>query len=243
LGRLGQLDQESWEILVELIPQLLDYEAREALLGAITRDPGGRVMVSEAIGRRLLDRIRDAREAAKGYAALLNDPKATETALQTYIEGSPWLVGLDYLRVRPRVTIPRGQLDFILERFDGFLDLLELKSPTDEIISAGSQPLVGIPPSASNFALSRQLANALAQVHVYRDQLTTDTDLMERLYGLRNSRNPRVIIVIGKMASLSPEKARVVEQLNLSLNRVEIVPYDVLGRRAEAWLSIVESYL
>jgi hypothetical protein len=66
---------------------------------------------------------------------------------------------------------------------------------------------------------------------------------MERLYGLNHSRDPRIIIVIGRIEPLPEHRRRVLEQMNLSLHRVEIVPYDVIGKRAIAWAGAVESYI
>ncbi len=130
----------------------------------------------------------------------------------------------------------------MLERFDGYHDLLELKDPQDPIIEAPT-PKDGVPPPASSYRLSSSLAQALAQIHVYRDVLTNDADTVEKLYGLNETRDPLLIIVIGQVASLTTDKARVLKNLNLSLHRVEIVPYDVLGTRAHTVIKNVERYL
>ena len=115
------------------------------MLAAITRDESGRAAASESIGERLVERLGDVRSAALDYHELLDDDTTTETDLQRHIELNPWLIGLDYARVRPRHSVPRGELDFILERFDGFHDLLELKSPSDEIVEAPDEASGGPP--------------------------------------------------------------------------------------------------
>lgn len=56
-------------------------------------------------------------------------------------------------------------------------------------------------------------------------------------------RDPRLIIVIGKAGSPPEHRQRVLLELNKSLHRVEIVPYDVLAKRATAVLDNVELYL
>jgi len=99
------------------------------------------------------------------------------------------------------------------------------------------------PPSANKYELSRALANALAQVHVYRDTLTVDDRATERNFGLGQSRDPRLIIVIGSALSLPEHRSRVLRELNRSLHRVEIVPYDLVGKRAELMLSNIAKYL
>jgi hypothetical protein len=76
-----------------------------------------------------------------------------------------------------------------------------------------------------------------------RDILTSEESTISRLYGLQNTRDPRVIIVIGSAERLPDHLRRILRELNRSLHRVEIVPYDVLGQRASAVLDNVNKYL
>jgi hypothetical protein len=143
-------------------------------------------------------------------------------------------------QIRARQPIPRGAVDFLLERFDGFHDLLELKSPGDAIFESHGKD-AGIP-SPSSYRLSRPLAHAMAQVHAYRDALHYE-DVTEDLYGLPHTREPRITIPIGRASELSKHQKRLLRELNRSLHRVDIVPFDVLGRRARAIPDNVERYL
>ncbi len=100
-----------------------------------------------------------------------------------------------------------------------------------------------LPPSPSNLTLSRGLADAIAQVHTYKETLTTSAHSLEIEYGIRNTQFPRLIIVAGRSSALDDRRRRILRQLNLSLRRVDIVPYDVLGRRAENLLTDIERHL
>jgi hypothetical protein len=71
--------------------------------------------------------------------------------------------------------------------------------------------------------------------------LTRDDETVARRFGLQHSRDPRVFIVIGR--DLPEHRAEVLRELNKSLHRVEIVPYDVLAARANTVLANVERYL
>lgn len=219
LRALAPLDADILCTVARLIRPETDRNARLQLLRALTDDPTGRYDAGAILGNRTADRVGDARKAAVDYCALVEDPSSTETELQLFIENNPWLLGLDYAHIRARRQVPRGVVDFILERFDGFHDLLELKSPQDAIITAPDGP--ELPPSASDYALSPDLAGALAQVHVYRDILTTDAAAAERLYGLKHTRDPRVIIVIGRAEPLPTHRRSVLRELNKSLHRAE----------------------
>jgi hypothetical protein len=162
--------------------------------------------------------------------------------MQNFIEANPWLLGLDYAAIRARSRGPSGATDFLLERFDGFHDLLELKSPQDPIVRSPEVAEGGPVPSPHEYALSATVAQALAQAMVYRDRLTRYAEAAEELFGLPHTRDPRLLIVVGRADSLPADRRRVVAELNKSLHRIEVVPYDVLGHRATAVLDNVESY-
>lgn len=241
LRALDSIDPDLASSLAELLDRCPSREVRLETLDSLTDSADGRKAAGAVLGRRAADRLRDARSAVAGYHRLLEEPGSSETTFQEFIEDNLWLLGLDYVHMRPGHDVPRGSLDFILERFDGFHDLLELKSPQDRIIEAPDAK-DGLPPSASSFRLSSALANALAQIHVYRDILTAHTEILDTQYGLPHSRDPNVVIVIGRGELLPPHRAAVLRELNRSLHRVEVVPYDQLGHRASAILDSVQKY-
>jgi hypothetical protein len=132
----------------------------------------------------------------------------------------------------------RGAVDFLLERFDGFHDLLELKSPDDRIFDPHGTDI----DSPSAFRLSRPLALALAQVHAYRDALSQE-GTHEPFYGLQHTREPWITMLIGLASELTDQEERILRELNRSLHHVEVVPLDVLARQAHKILDNVEQYL
>lgn len=235
------LEGEVMDALLELFERESDPASRLEILRALTHDAGGRRDTGEVFGERAVDRLADARLAVKEYNRLLEEG-AGERRLQACIEADPWILGLEYTAVRPRVDVPRGAMDFLAERFDGVHDLLELKSPQDTIIAVRGQG-ADTPASASNHSLSRPLANALAQIHIYRGTLTTGSALLEEQYGLHQTKDPRAIVVIGRASELTDFHRGILKEVNKSLHRVEIVPYDLIGSRAGVILDNVERYL
>ena len=243
LAQMGDIDLEVATAIGALFGPDSDRAARLDLLRALTAHPAGRLDASEVLGQRTRERLDDLRKATREYKKLLADPESGETTLQSFIEEHIWLLGLDYANARPRKQVPRGQLDFILERFDGFHDLLELKSPHDRIIEVKKKAEDGVPASASAYSLSRRLADALAQVMVYREVLSANPSISDEHYGLAHSREPRLVIVIGRVEEMDPYCKTILRELNGSLHRVEIVPYDVLGKRAEAAVASIDQLL
>jgi hypothetical protein len=243
LDVVSGLTDDDVRFVAEFFGASSDREQRIELLRAVTADPSGRYVTGEVLAERTPQRIQDARDAMGAYQALLDDEASTETSMQKFIEKNLWLLGLDYAVMRPRKSGPSGATDFLLQRYDGFHDLLELKSPHDELIQAPDVSEGEAVPSPHEYALSKTLAQALAQAIVYRDRLTRYADAAEELYGLPHTREPRLIIVIGKADPLPNHRRRVLHELNKSLHRVEVVPYDVLAKRATAVLDNVDHYL
>lgn len=238
LRALGHLTPEDVQSLAKL---LMKASASEDLLRVLTSDADGRHATGAMLVERVPERIQDARDAIEDYQALL-DNGATETKMQEFIEANPWLLGLDYAAIRPQKGGPSGAMDFVLERYDAFCDLLELKSPDDEIVKAPSIRSDEPVPPPHKYALSSTLAQALAQAIVYRDRLTRHPDAARELHGMRQPRDPRLIIVIGCAHRLPEHRQRVLDELNKSFHRVEIVPYDLIAKRASAVLDNVERY-
>lgn len=240
---INSLDSGLVAAVQDLLRRVEGSEERRALIEALTESPEGRADTATVLGGRLEDRIADAKAAAQAYHAILQNPNAIETDMQEFLQDHPWLIGLDYLRIRPKQPVPRGALDFILERYDGYHDVLELKSPQDRIIVEESPQQGALPGSPSKYSLSPTLANALAQSHDYRELLDADQMLLAERYDLERARQPGLIIVVGRETTLSPITKRILRQLNLSMHRVEIVGYDVISRRAELFLERLEDYL
>ncbi len=240
-----QLNPELIAAVASLFGPEVDRERRLELLRAVTEDADGRFVTGEVFAERTSERIEDARGAMAAYQTLLDDPDTNETRMQDFIESNLWLLGLDYARMIPRQRLLVGTMDFTLERFDGFQDVLELKSPQDPIITVKTQDVGGNAPAPppSAYALSTDLGQALGQVHAYRDRLTRHAEATKDLLGLPLSRDPWLVIVIGRADRLPEHSQRVLTELNKSLHRVQVVPYDVLAKRAEAVLDNIDKYL
>ena len=56
-------------------------------------------------------------------------------------------------------------------------------------------------------------------------------------YGIKQTGDPRVLSIIGRERALHPREKQILRHLNLSLHRIEVMPYDLLAKRAETQLS------
>jgi len=212
------------------------------ILNRLTQSEDGRVVTARVLAERLSDRISDTREQLDAYQRLIASPGATETDIQRFLEHNPWIVGLPYVRARARAEIPRGKIDFVLDRYDGFFDIVELKGPDDVIVADRGEACSDRPSSASAYSLGPALAKALAQAHYYRSILDQCRELHQQ-YGLSDSRQPRIMILLGRSTDLSASGREILRQLNLTLHRVEVIPYDLLGCRTAGLLNNIEELL
>ena len=211
----------------------------------LSSNTAGRETLLDALADRTRRRIADVRSASREYRQLAERPDTTETELHEFIRRHPWLLGLEYVRVLPKQQIVRGEVDFLVQRHDGYHDLLELKGPNDAIVrtQTADEATAGHPQPPSRYSLAPALAQALAQVQHYRRQLTGHEAAIEELYGIRHTRDARVTIIIGRAGDLSEAEEMILRQLNQSLHGMEVIPYDVLAARTDAQLDNLEELL
>lgn len=204
-------------------------DVARAVANELGRTPEGRraaAMVDPA--SNLAD---DVEIAVEGYRELLMKEGASETDFHNYLRKYPLLLGLEYAEVMSRVKLAKAELDFVVRRHDGYRDVLELKGPGEPIIvfDGGNEAY----PSA--YSLAPKLARALAQVQLYKERIATSSREDRELYGV--TRDPRITIVIGRDSDLPNDTARkILRQLNVTLHRTRVLPYDILAKRAAAQL-------
>jgi hypothetical protein len=106
--------------------------------------------------------------AAEHHDAELVEWQASQDFLATH----SLLFGLEYASIRPQQSGPSGSMDFLLERFDGYNDVVELKGPNEPILRSREQePGSGVP-TPHRYRLGKELAHALPQALAYRDRLS-----------------------------------------------------------------------
>lgn len=242
IRQLEVADPAALEAMGEYLDRLGDHQDIRLLLARATESEFGRLLITDLLAQQLPGRIADTRSKLNDYQELIAEPNSTETDVQRFLEINPWIVGLPYVSAQAQVEIPRGKLDFVLNRFDGFFDIVELKGPGDAIVNELAEPGASRPPSASAFSLGPALAKALAQAHHYRSILDQARNLRDQ-YGLSDTRQPNILILLGRSGTLSDAGREILRELNLSLHRVEVIPYDLLGRRTEDFLGNIEALL
>jgi len=243
IAALGDLDEPQVQQLVDFVIHLTDPDQRAVLIRGATTDQPGREAAAVVLHERVADRVADARRDLDAYRTLLDNRAASETDMQAFLATHPLLFGLEYASIRPQQSGPSGSMDFLLERFDGYNDVVELKGPNEPILRSREQePGSGVP-TPHRYRLGKELAHALPQALAYRDRLSRHPGAAEEFHGIRNAREPRLLIVLGRRSDLADHERLVLLELNRSLHRAEVLPYDVIAQRAEATLTNISAYL
>jgi hypothetical protein len=243
IAALGELDEVQVQKLIDFVISLTDTNQRAVLIRGATIDQLGREAAAAVLHERVAERIADARHDLDSYRELLGSRTVSETHMQQFLATHPLLFGLEYASIRPQQSGPSGSMDFLLERFDGYNDLVELKGPNEPILRSKPQEVGSGVPSPHLYRLGKELAHALPQALAYRDRLSRHPGAAEEFHGIRNAREPRLVVVMGRQSDLVDHEQLVLQELNRSLHRAEVRPYDVIAQRAEATLANIATYL
>ncbi|HEX4550446.1 Shedu anti-phage system protein SduA domain-containing protein [Pseudomonas sp.] len=240
LNRLDSIPETLASTMLAVLTRLAtaSTEHQNTLLQLILGITEGRNIAAIELGGRIAERIQDIRDALRVYEALINNPTTTETDTHEFIIENPWLLDSDYIATRHEQPLSRGRVDCFLEKYDGHHDLMELKSPNHHIVMSTSEGTTASSPT--QFRLSPELSNAIAQVNRYLFILDRDNQFLANEYGMQNTKHPKAFILIGKSSSCSQSEIETLQQLNKSLHRIEVLPFDTLIVKCDAMLAYLE---
>jgi len=175
--------------------------------------------------RELRHHIRTYRHALAKLTELIDHPDSGETEVHEFIleHNARWLFGLEYSSLKSEVWFPPGSRDFrfdlMLKRFDGFNDLVELKSPNAPLFAREA---------GRKWRLTRPLSQALGQVIAYLN--ACDNFQSHDIF------RPKAFIVIGKASIDNPAQRRLLQS---HMSQVEVLTYSSLIERGRSLLAHV----
>jgi hypothetical protein len=152
---------------------------------------------------------------------------------QKWIYDNNWLFGIKYHPPIQKEKIGFDQIpDFLFPTTDGFLDILDIKKPSFDVINEDiSHP--------GAFQWSRNTNQAIGQVVNYIHEIETHhREIQERIkenYSINTHViKPRAFILIGNSSDWEEKKMRSLRKLNYSLHGIDVITYsDLLNRGQE----------
>jgi hypothetical protein len=170
--------------------------------------------------------IKDYEIILKNFDGLISDNNTTETDVHKYLveKRAHWMFGLEYIELKKKVRIDTGEYyyesDLMLQRHDGFWDLVELKGPNENLFNKRTQ---------HRSTPNRALSEAVSQVFTYFDAIDKMFDV--------SIVKPKAFIVIGKQQTDRPSDRRIFSSY---LNNIELITYSELYQRGKRLIKYIK---
>jgi hypothetical protein len=184
------------------------------------------------VGLRQAQRIK----AVKAFEAMLGD-NLKEQAWQMWFQANNWVLGSQFVRVLEERDIDTKNIsDFLMEAYDGFLDVVEIKRPEGGLAFWASARDHG------NYVPSTELTRAVAQANRYIyevEQEANSVKFLDRTGGVRTVK-PRCILVFGRSKGWNADQMEAYRIFNSSFHNLSVLTYDHVLARAKRIAGIEE---
>lgn len=160
-----------------------------------------------------------------------------ESYWQEWFNKNKWILGSEYIKILTERNIDEHHIaDYIMQSFDGFLDLVEIKVPSLRFWTG--------PDSHGNYTPSSELVSAISQClnYLYRIEKQTDSlDFHQRVSGVEIVK-PKCMLVYGRSNGWNNQQKEAFRILNSAYQQVNIITYDQLLARAKHLLGIDDTF-
>jgi hypothetical protein len=161
-------------------------------------------------------------------AMLQND--LVESNWQRWFEKNSWILGSEFVRILDERTIDTQNItDFLMEAYDGFLDIIEIKRPE------GGMHFWAKNLDHGNYIPSTDLIKAITQASAYIFEVEREANsvkFLERVDGIKTIK-PRCILIFGRSYNWSPKQIEAFRILNSGYHNISIMTYDHVLERAK----------
>lgn len=151
-----------------------------------------------------------------------------EQRWQEWFECNNWVLGSEFVGILDEREIDTANItDFLMQAYDGFLDIVEIKRPEKSLrFWADNQ-------DHGNYVPSSDLTKAITQATKYVYEVEREANSVKFLERVGNIKTikPRCILIFGRSCGWNSEQKEAYRILNSSYHNLTIMTYDhVLGR-------------
>lgn len=188
------------------------------------------ILQNEVIPADLAAGLRQARRAGavREFETMLAQD-LTEAPWQAWFQRNSWVLGSQFVRVLDERHIETQHIsDFLMQAYDGFLDVVEIKRPQGGL-RFWSQSL-----DHGNYIPSADLTKAVTQASRYIYEVEREANsvkFLQRVGGVRTVK-PRCILIFGRSGDWNSEQAEAYRILNTSYHNLTVLTYDHVLSRA-----------
>lgn len=163
------------------------------------------------------------------FNSMLNS-NLVESNWQKWFEKNSWVLGSDFVRILDERSIDIQNItDFLMEAYDGFLDIIEIKRPEGGMhFWAGSM-------DHGNYVPSTGLIKAVTQASSYIYEVEREANsnkFLERVDGVKTIK-PRCILIFGRSHNWNGKQVEAFRILNSGYHNLTIMTYDHVLERAK----------
>jgi Domain of unknown function (DUF4263) len=170
--------------------------------------------------------------AIEKFEKMLEDD-LTEHDWQKWFQDNDWVLGTEYVRILDERKIDTENItDFLMEAYDGFLDIIEIKRPDGKLNFWSSTK------DHENNIPHQDLIRAITQATKYIYEIEREADSIkfrERVNGIKTIK-PRCVLIYGRSDDWDDEKKEDFRILNSNYHNLSIMTYDHVLERAKRML-------
>ena len=167
--------------------------------------------------------------AVKKFAEMLkNDLK--EQKWQEWFQTNSWVLGTEFIKVLDERAIDTENItDFLMQAFDGFLDIVEIKRPEGELTFWANAK------DHKNLIPSQHLTKAIVQAtnYIYEVEREANSQKFYERIGNVKIIKPRCILIFGRSDDWTKEHFEAYRVLNSCFHNITVLTYDQVLQRAE----------
>ena len=149
---------------------------------------------------------------------------------QQWFQSNSWVLGSQFVRILDERQIDTQHIsDFLMEAYDGFLDVVEIKRPE------GGLNFWSPTIDHGNYVPSTELTKAITQASRYIYEVEREANsnkFLESVGGVKTVK-PRCILVFGRSNDWNEKQAEAYRILNASFHNLTILTYDHVLARAQ----------
>lgn len=172
--------------------------------------------------------------AVEEFKAML-DEDLTEAPWQKWFEENDWVLGTEFVRVLDERDIDTDHIaDYLMQAYDGFLDVVEIKRP------GGGLKFWSASSDHGNSVPHPDLIKAVTQASRYILEIERECDsvkFQERVDGVPTVK-PRGLLIFGRSNGWTQEQRESYRVLNAGYHNLSIMTFDHVLARAERALGL-----
>jgi len=167
-------------------------------------------------------------KAIEEYKIMLNQ-NLTEHQWQKWFKENSWVLGTEFVKILDERAIDTANItDFLMQAYDGFIDIVEIKRPEGNLKFWCDQR------DHENYVPHIDLIKAITQASKYIYEIEREANsqkFFERVGNVKTIK-PRCILIYGRSINWNDEQKESYRLLNSNYHNLTIMTYDHILERA-----------